>query len=329
MNYKSLAISILLLLAVGFVYSKFKINLDINDKREDLDIIKKYLLDESDHYTLDQLSSIKKPILWIHLEYNKNSRKWYSFGSRNSHELNQDYLYLTLRSIINKCGNDFHVVMIDDDSFKKLLSTWKIDLSIISNPQKAYFRSLGLTRLLHTYGGLLIEPSMIMFKSLYKVYRNVIDTRMMCVGEFPNTSTDANVMHFMPSMKFIGCVKNCEVMHEFSNHLEHLFSNDYTENINCENLINKWLFNKVTMNQIKYIDGKYLGVKDEDNKLVNLDMLMSETKIDFDKSMLCLYVPKEELLKRNAHNWYVHLNEKEALLARNNIGKYLLLSNDK
>ena len=91
MNYKSLAISILLLLAVGFVYSKFKINLDINDKREDLDIIKKYLLDESDHYTLDQLSSIKKPILWIHLEYNKNSRKWYSFVSRNSHELNQDY----------------------------------------------------------------------------------------------------------------------------------------------------------------------------------------------------------------------------------------------
>ena len=56
---------------------------------------------------------------------------------------------------------------------------------------------------------------------------------------------------------------------------------------------------------------------------------MSETKIDFDKSMLCLYVPKEELLKRNAHNWYVHLNEKDALLARNNIGKYLLLSNDK
>ena len=37
------------------------------------------------------------------VEYNKNSRIWQSFSSRNSFELNQDYLYLTLRSIINKC----------------------------------------------------------------------------------------------------------------------------------------------------------------------------------------------------------------------------------
>ena len=77
MNYKSLVVSILLLFAIGFVYDKFKLSIDRNDKKEELDIIKKYLLNESDYYAIDQLSSINKPLLWIHLEYNKNSRKWF------------------------------------------------------------------------------------------------------------------------------------------------------------------------------------------------------------------------------------------------------------
>ena len=56
MNYSNLVISILLLLAVGYVYNKFQINVEKDDKVHELNIIKKYLLNEQDYFTIEQLS---------------------------------------------------------------------------------------------------------------------------------------------------------------------------------------------------------------------------------------------------------------------------------
>ena len=58
------------------------------------DEMQKYLLNES------SLSKSKKPILWIHVPYEYNSRKWQNFGSRSSFELNQPYLYLTVKKTV-------------------------------------------------------------------------------------------------------------------------------------------------------------------------------------------------------------------------------------
>ena len=328
MDYKSLVVSILLLFAIGFVYDKFKINIDRDEKKEELDIIRKYLLNDRDYYTIDQLSSINKPILWIHLEYDINSRKWESFGSRNTRELNQDYLYLTLRSIINKCSDYFHVVMIDDDSFSKLLDSWKINLKIISDPQKDYFRKLGLTRILCKYGGIMIEPSFILFKSLQKIYEKISSENKMTVAEFPNDSMDSYLMNFMPSTKFMGCTKNCPKMIEFSNYLEHLYSNDYSENIKADNLVDKWLLKKISAGEINYINGKFIGTKDNNNQNIGLDMLVGNSNLELANDVYGLYIPRLDLLKRNAYNWFVSLNSKDVLLSDTNIGKYLLISNN-
>ena len=53
--------------------------------------IRKYLLRDK------PLDNIKKPLLWIHIPQEYNSRNWSSFGSRSSHDLNQPYLYLTVK----------------------------------------------------------------------------------------------------------------------------------------------------------------------------------------------------------------------------------------
>ena len=277
MNYNNLVISILLLFAIGYIYDKFKINVDRDDKKEELNLIKKYLLQEQD-FTIEQLSSIKKPILWVHVEYEKNSRKWLSFGSRGSSELNQDYLYLTIRSIINKCSDYFHVILIDDDSFSKLLSDWSVDLNLVSNVQKVYIRNLAFAKLLYNYGGLLIEPSFIIFKSLKPIYEKVLNTEKMCVAEFPNKSTNAHIINYMPSMKFIGCIKNCPKMREFGKHLEILVNHDYTNEINLDDLINKWLLSNTQSEEINYIDGKYIGTKDANNKIIDLEPINNNFK---------------------------------------------------
>ena len=327
LNFFNLFLSILLLIAIGYIYKKFKLNVDSNIQKEELNIIKKYLLNDDIDNTIEKLSAIKKPIIWLHIDYVKNSRQWESFGSRNSNELNQDYLYLTIKSIINKCSDYFHIIIIDDDSFCKLLENNTIDLNIVSDPIKSNLRTLNIMKLLYAYGGLYIENSFILFKSLDKIYENVLNNNKMVTAEFKNTSSNSHIMHFMPSTKFIGCVKECKKMKEFMNHLEILYSSDYSNNAVIEDLVNKWLLMNSQNNEIDLIDGQYIGTKNINNKLINLEDIMCSTFLELNNKCYGLYVPSDELLKRNKYNWFCKLNSKEVLEANTNLSKYLILTN--
>ena len=324
MNYNNLVISILILLAAGYIYNKFKINIDKHDNLEEVNIIKKYLLNETNDINVNKINN--KPIIWIHIDYNINSRKWESFGSRNTTNLNQDYLYLTIRTIIKHCSNYFNIILINDDSFKLLLENWNIDLNKLSDPQRTYFRKLALIKILYNYGGLLIENSFIMLKSLDKIYKKVLNTKKICVGEFSNTSANSHNIKTMPSLNLIGCIKHCEKMKEFDNYLALLLSKNYTDEINFEDQINKWLFNETQNNNINYIDGKYIGTKDNKNNIFQLDALLGTTKLNLNENAYCLYIPRNELLKRNNYSYYAYLNNEEVLNANVNISKYLLLA---
>tara|TARA_X000000368_G_C23043142_1_gene717918 strand:- start:847 stop:1836 length:990 start_codon:yes stop_codon:yes gene_type:complete len=326
-KYINLAASILLLLAVGYIYNKFQIKVDTDDKLYELNIIQKYLLNENDYYTIDKLSSIKKPIIWIHIEYDRNLRKWESFGSRSSDNLNQDYLYLTLRSIINKCSDYFHVVLIDDDSFSTLLEDWKIDLRNFGNSQKENIRQLALIKVLYKYGGMMIEPSFILLKSLKPVYEKILSCEKPTVGEFPNESIDNHIMNYSPSLKFIGCIKNCPIIYELGKHLEILVNTDNTYSSKLEGQVSNWLYNKSEKGDLNYIDGKFIGTRDSKNKNIDLSVLLGSTYLELNSNAYGLYIPHKDLLKRTCYNWFIYLNTKEILESNTNVGKYLLFSN--
>ena len=326
-KYGNLAISILLLLAVGYIYNKFKINIEKDDKIHELNIIKKYLLNEKDYYTIEELSAIKKPIIWIHIEYDRNLRKWESYSSRANEELNQDYLYLTLRSIIDKCSDYFHIILIDDESFNKLLEDWNVDLKKLGNIQKENIRNLALMKVLYKYGGILMEPSFILFKTLKPIYEKIITTSKPSVGEFQNDSVDSHIMNYSPSLKFIGCIKNCPKIYELGKHLEILVNNDNTYSSKLEGQVTNWLYNKAENGEINYIDGKYLGTRDSKNKNIDLAILTGSSYLDLNINTYGLYIPQKDLLKRTAYNWFIYLNMKEVLVSNTNIGKYLLISN--
>ena len=327
LNFKNLLVSIVILGVVGYVYNKFKLNVDNDTKAEELHVIKKYLLNDQVDDAILQLSANKKPILWIHIDYAKNSRKWESFGSRNSIELNQDYLHLTIINIINKCSDYFHIVIIDDDSFCKLLQNNCLDLNKISDPIKSNMRTLNIMRLLHTYGGMYIENSFILFKSLKKIYDNALSNGKMVTGEFKNTSSNVHIMPCMPSTKLIGCTKECKTMKEFINHLEILYGANYSNDISVQDLVNKWLLKKHKEGGLDLIDGRFLGVKDKNNKIVNLEDLMGSTFLELDIKSYGLYIPSDELLKRNNYNWFCKLNTKEVLEANITLSKYLIITN--
>jgi hypothetical protein len=96
MNYIIL-FAILAVLAI--LYRRFEDKRIREENKDNYEAIQKYLLDDI------TLGMSKKPILWIHVPYEYNSRRWLSFGSRSSFDLNQPYLYLTVKSIITRCDD--------------------------------------------------------------------------------------------------------------------------------------------------------------------------------------------------------------------------------
>ena len=101
----------IILISLGILYQKYLEKQSNKATFDDYGEIKKYLLKDK---TLDKS---KKPLLWIHIPHEYNSRNWLSFGSRSSYDLNQPYLYLTVKTIIKNCDQSFKIVIIDDGSF--------------------------------------------------------------------------------------------------------------------------------------------------------------------------------------------------------------------
>ena len=101
-NYLWIAI---ILIGCAYLFQRYQTkNFNNEPDDESYSTLQKYLL--NDGTTLDN-SKDQRPILWIPLQYEYNARSWQSFGSRSSFNLNQPYLYLTVKSIINCCGDSF------------------------------------------------------------------------------------------------------------------------------------------------------------------------------------------------------------------------------
>ena len=314
MNYQKVFLSIIIILILQYIYQEWRVK---DKEKQDLanyDLVNYYLLDEN------SLKKINKPILWIHISYNINSRKWKNFYSRNSQDLNQDYLYLTIKSIINKCGEYFHICLIDDKSFYKLLPQWNVDLVSTPYPLREHLRSLALSNVLYKYGGFLVPPSFIAFKCLSEEYENLDDNTIL-VGELLNRSMSS--FKYFPNSKFMACRKECSNMRNYILYLENLNSTNFSDSISVENSINIWFKNN---NNIKIISSSRLGVEDIYGDVVNIDRLIGNTYININPEALGIYIPDNELLTRTAYNWFTYLSSYDVLESNTQIGKYILIS---
>ena len=325
MNWNNLFITIILLLGLGFVYNKFKLKLDNMDMKDDLNLIQKYLLGNSDESDIANLGKIKKPIIWIHIEYNYNSRYWCNFGSRSSMELNMPLIYLTIQSIINNCGNDFHICLIDDFTFSKILPDYNVDLTKVSNPIKKQLRNLALMKILHKYGGVLMENSFVCFKSIKPLYDTVLDTKQPIVGEFINRANSNDLDVYTPSIKLIGCVKECPMINNLIEYLEILNNKDFTAEQDFNGNLDNWLMNNI--NSMELIPAELIGTR-ENNNLVTIDKLLTNDQFELSGECYMLYIPRDEILKRTRYNWAIRMNPKQILESNTNLGKYLLISNN-
>lgn len=321
----------ILLLVLSYFYKKLKLDEDTNTSDYYYRMVNKFLLNKN------SLGINNKPFLWIHLHSDNtiipeiNSRNWISFKSRNSKDFNQPYQYLTIKSIIDKCSDDFNISLIDDESFKKIIPNWSIDLKTIANPIRSHIRELALANLLNIYGGMLVPSSFICLKSLKSLYNANINENKMFVGEFLNNTSSSSYISnsFLASSKIMGSSANNSEMKNYISFLEELNSTDFVAESDFLGKTNKWLNNAVNNDKINNIDGLYIGTKKSCGSPIIVDELVSSTYFDLHNDAFGLYIPWDELIERTSLEWFVRMSPKQILESNTIIGKHLLISLNK
>mgnify|MGYP001317080850 CR=1 FL=1 len=320
MNITNYILTFIALTTVGILYDKYSKKYDLNNEERDVNLIKKYLLNENNVLVEE------KPILWIHSSTEVNSRNWKNFKSRNNNNLNQTYLVLCIETAIKHCSESFNVCLINDDSFEKLLPKWNINLNGLSDPIKSHVRTLGILKLMYNYGGMLIPNSMIVLKDLNELRSELLTSNKLLAGEFLTRNNISSKSQFFPSHKLLCCNKNNDVIFNLINKMQVLISKDNTADMDFTGELDREIYKECIRGNVQLIDGKALGVKTNDNEVILIDDLVGNSYLDINSDFHGLYIPSDELLKRTKLNWFVRLERSEILRSNTNIGKYLLLS---
>lgn len=310
-----------ILLVTGFLYRRYEDKRHADENIDNNELIRKYLLNED---SLLPLGKTKKPIMWIYIPHEYNSRNWASFGSRSSHELNQPYLYLTVRSIIQKCSDSFYICLVDDDSFAKLISDWKIDMNIISDPIYSNMRRLAMSKLMYVYGGLNVPISFLCMRNLIDLYEN---EPKMFVCENIDRNATSNNYKFYPDMDFMGAKKGSPVLKELIHFMEKTISNDYTAESVFSDDFGTFINENVKKGKISLISGIYTGVRDINDEQITTDDLISSEYLNLYKKTYGIWINRTDLLNRKQYEWFARLSPKQVVESNTIIGKYLLINN--
>jgi hypothetical protein len=319
-SFTNLFILFFILIVLGFLYKRFEDKRIREENADNYEAVQHYLLDS------DTLGKSKKPILWIHVPYEYNSRNWLSFGSRSSFDLNQPYLYLTVRSIIKQCQESFTICIIDDSSFKKLIPGWNLDMTRISDPIISNMRLLGMMKLLYIYGGLISPISFVCLRNLNKLYEKGTRGDKMFICETVDRNITSTDLDFYPSLSFCGAPKECETVRELCNKIQCTSSYDYTADVKFLGDFDKWCEHAIELNKINLIDGVEIGVKTPEGKQIIVDNLLSNYYLHLCPSAYGILIPADEILSRRKFEWFSRMSQKQVLESDTIIGNYLLLS---
>ena len=312
----------LILIITGFLYNKYESKLLMNDTESDNLLIQKYLLGEDEN-----LETSKVPILWIYVPYEYNSRNWINFYSRSSFDLNQPYLYLTLKSIINQCKNSFKICIIDYAAFDKLLPGWKLNLERVPSPVSNKLVQLGLMNLLQKYGGMICPLSFLCNRDLISMYEGGTANNKMFVCEMVNQNVSATDYDFYPSLNFSGAPKNCKTVCDLINYMQQTISTDYTAQSIFVGDFDKWCQDRIQKNEINMVNGVNISTKSIENQPVLIEDLMGNAPLKVSNGRYGIYIPSDHVLNRLQYQWFARMSAKQILESDTIIGNYLLLAN--
>ena len=322
-NISTYLVTGIVLIVASYFGNKYKSYFEPDN--DEYELIRKYLLNDSPLY------GYNRPKLWIHTKYEQNSRKWKDFYSRNTTDLNQPYVHLTIKTIINHCGNDFDICLIDDESFSKLIPSWDVDLTIVAEPMRSQFRHLGLLQLVYFYGGMIVPNSFVCIKNLKSFYDESIQGNrpFVCesINRTMNIAKQRQKLLFIPDIYFMGAKKNdptiLKLVEQIKRMNKTVFLSSEQEFLGN---ISEMCLEEINASTMNLVGGERIGIKSKSRKTILLEDLMEEEYLDLTPNVVGIYIPEDELLIRPKFQWFAYLSGEEVLKAKTIVSKYLMAS---
>jgi hypothetical protein len=185
---------------------------------------------------------------------------------------------------------------------------------------------LGLVKLMYIYGGMLCPISFVCIKDLLPLYEKGINGNKVFLCEMNNRNVTSVEYNFYPNILFSGGPKKCETWRKLSDFIERMISSDFTAESQFLGEINRWCNTRIEKGEINKIDGVEIGVKTIDDKQILLDDLLSQHFLNIYPNTYGIYIPADEVLKRNNYEWFSRMSEKQVLESNTIIGNYLLVT---
>jgi len=325
-----MAVFVLLVFTI-LLYKNYERKQEMNEIHKDpYNIIKKYLLKNTDELENKQQNIPARPILWIHVPYEYNARNWESWGSRSSHKLNQPYLYLTVKSIVSKCDKSFTICMIDDDSFDKLIPNWNINMNSISSPITDNMRTLAHAKLIKQYGGMICPISFLCMRDLIHLYntgtRN--GTEMFVCDNVSHDIHSANTI-FTPDLTFFGAPRNNPQIENLCEYISRISGRDFTAQTEFLGKFSHWCNLKAKKGEINIIPAETIGRKTKtEGAPILIEHLLGNNYLDLDiNAVYGIYIPANEILSRRKFEWFARSSPRQIMDSDTIIGNYIMLSN--
>lgn len=312
-------IALTLVGVASYVGNKFKSQ--FVDKDE-YDLVRQYLLNDSPLY------GYNKPKIWIHSKYEYNTRVWKSFHSRSSTDLNQPYIHMTIKSIVDHCGDDFHICLIDDETFSKLIPTWDIDLTKLAEPFRSRARQIGLAELVYYYGGMVLPNSFLCLKNLHDFYLDATTNDHAFVCESANRAVNLvkqghRRLAFLPDLYIMGANKNDATIKEL---IEKLKQDIQSPHFSSErDLLGEdayWCLDAVEAGKLNLVGGDAVGIKTPRGKTIGIEDLMEEEFLDLSPKCVGIAIPGEDILLRTKYQWFAVMDTRTILDANFILSKY-------
>lgn len=299
-----------------------------DDQETEYKAIRKYLLNDSPLY------GFNKPKLWIHTKYDINARNW--LQTRNTTDLNQPYLLLTVQSIVNHCSEDFHICLINDESFSKLIPSWDASLSAMPEPLRSQTREIALLQLVYYYGGMVVPDSFVCLQNLLPLYQKASRKNIPWVAEQVNRTCQSMKKErpvFLPSSYMMATPKNNATVLEWIEFLKGVLaaSPHFSQENRLLGVSQDWAAEAIQDGKMDLLDGTLIGIKKSgspsvEGRPVLLEDLLGEDFIPLTTDLVGIYIPEDEVLSRTKYQWFAVLSQQEILDSRMIVAKYLLAS---
>lgn len=244
-------------------------------------------------------------------------------------DLNQPYIHMTIKTIVDHCGDDFHICLIDDNTFSKLIPSWDVDLTTLAEPFKSRARQIGLTELVYYYGGMVLPNSFLCMKPMREFYLDATtsDKAFVCEG----INRTANIVRqdrsgrlaFLPELRIFGANKNDPTVKELAIYLKQRiqvphFSADW-ELLGEDGY---WCLDKVAAGKMNLVGGEVVGVKTQCKKPILLENLVEEEYLKLSPHCVGIAIPDEEILARTKYQWIAAMDVRDLLEGGSILSKY-------